>query len=95
MSEARASDAATRVVLSYDPAEIDDVSRFWVENKLSSDSYKGYIRRTYGTVTEGGTVEEFVSKGCGVPIDVTLRVESVEGGSRVCEGTKVDVRPRD
>jgi len=90
--------ATTRVVLSYDPGEIDDVSRYWVENELSSDSYESYIRRSRETVTEGEVFEEFVSKGCGVSIAVNLRVERVErveGGAELGDCTTVDIRPRD
>lgn len=95
MSDATAAETATRVVLSYDPDEIDDVSRYWVEDELSKDSYEGYVRRTYGTVAEGEEFEEFVSKGCSVPMDVTLRVERLEGGTTVGEGTTVEIRRRE
>lgn len=95
MSDAAAETTASRVVLSYDPAAIDDVSRFWVEDELSKESFEGYIRRTRRDVSEGEAFEEFVSKGCGVPVDVTLRVDRLEGGSEIGEATTVDVRPRD
>jgi hypothetical protein len=85
---------ATRVVLSYDPEAIDDLSRYWVEDELSRESFEGRVRRTYGAVAEGDTLVEAVSKGCGVPVEVTLRVERLDGGTAVGEGTAVEVRRR-
>jgi len=89
------AETATRVVLSYDPAGIDDISRFWVEDELGSDDIAERLRDAYGTLTEGDAVEEFVSKGCGVPVGVTLGVERVEGGAEIGDRTAIDVRPRD
>lgn len=95
MRDAAVNEQATRLVLTYDPAAIDDVSRYWVEDELSKDAYAGYVRRTYDRVRPGETFEEFVSKGCSVPIAVTLRVERVEGGSRVGGETAVEIRRRE
>ena len=89
------AESATRVVLSYDPAGIDEVSRFWVEDELGSDDIAERLRDGHGTLAEGDAVEEFVSKGCGVPVGVTLRVESVDGGAKSDDETAIDVRPRD
>ena len=89
------AESATRVVLSYDPAGIDEVSRFWVEDELGSDDVAERLRDSHGTLTEGDTVEEFVSKGCGVPVGVTLRVERAEGRTGFDDGTEIDVRRRD
>ncbi|PSP96781.1 hypothetical protein BRC84_01380 [Halobacteriales archaeon QS_1_68_44] len=89
------AESATRVVLSYDPAGIDEVSRFWVEDELWSDDVAGRLRDAHGTLAEGDAVEEFVSKGCGVPVGVTLRVERVDGGAEIGNETAINVRPRD
>ena len=82
-------------MLSYDPAGIDEVSRFWVEDELWSDDVAGRLRDAHGTLAEGDAVEEFVSKGCGVPVGVTLRVERVDGGAEIGNETAINVRPRD
>ena len=89
------AESATRVVLSYDPAGIDDISRFWVEDELGSDDVAERLRDAHGTLAEGDAVEEFVSKGCGVPVGVTLRVERVEGGAEIDDVTAIDVRRQD
>ena len=85
------AESATRVVLSYDPAGIDDISRFWIEDELGSDDAAKRLRDGHGTLAEGDAVEEYVSKGCGV----SLRVDRVEGGTGLDDGTEIDVRPRD
>lgn len=95
MTDVAAGETASRVVLTYDPDVIDDISRFWVEDELGKGSYVGYIRRTYDTVSEGEDFDEFVSKGCSIPMDVTLRVERLDGGTRIGEDTAVDIRRRD
>ncbi|GAB7093743.1 hypothetical protein JCM30237_08950 [Halolamina litorea] len=75
-------DEATRVVLSYTPAE----SR--VGDELRTERFRGYLRRAHaGAVAVGDQWAEFVSRGCGSTRDVTLRVESVEGGDEVGERT--------
>jgi hypothetical protein len=48
------AETATRVVLSYDPAGIDEVSRFWVEDELGSDDVAERLRDGHGTLAEGG-----------------------------------------
>ena len=70
------------MVLGYDPARIDGV-RHWVEDELSRDRFAASLRLTYDVVPEGEGLEEFVSKGRGVSVDATLRVERPEGGSAV------------
>ena len=89
------AESATRVVLSYDPAGIDGISRFWVEDELGSDDVAERLRDAHGTLAKGDAVEEFVSKGCGVPVGVTLRVEHVEGGAEIDDETATNARPRD
>lgn len=56
--------AAELVVLSY-PDELSE----WGRDQVESDRYRGYFRRTLGTVTVGEIREEFVE-----------REESIEGG---------------
>ena len=90
-----AAGTAARAALSYDPARTDDVSRHRAEDELSRDRFAAYLRRPYDAVAEGEGLEEFVSKGCGVPVDVTLRVERLEGGSAVGRETTVEVRRRE
>lgn len=93
------NDAATtrarRLVASYDPSAFDDRTRFWAENELQSDDYAAILRRNYDELAEGDELEESVSKGCGVPADVTLRVERLEAGSKLGEETTVEIRPRE
>ena len=95
MSGSATTETATRVVLSYDPEAIDGIPRFWVEDELSKASFEGYISRAHDTLSEGEAFEASVSKGCGVPVDVTLRVERLEGGSGIGEKTTVEVRRRE
>ena len=90
-----AAGAAARVVLSYDPARINDVSRYWVGDEPSRDRFAAPLRRAHDAVAEGEELEKFVSKGCGVPVDATLRVERPEGGSAVGAETAVEVRRRE
>ena len=82
------AESATRVVLSYDPAGIDDISRFWVEDELWSDNVAERLRDGNGMLAEDDAVEEFVSKGCGV----ILRVER---GAEIGDMTAIDVRRQD
>ena len=89
------AESATRVVLSYDPAGIDDISRFWIEDELGSDDAAKRLRDGHGTLAEGDAVEEYVSKGCGVSVGVTLRVERVDGGAEIDDETAIDARRQD
>jgi len=82
--------AATRVVVSY-PADLST----WGREQLDTRHFRGYLRKTLGTVAAGDTWEEFVGVGCcGNTLDVPLRVEATEGGDRVDADTEVvyDVR---
>ena len=89
------AESATRVVLRYDPAGTDGISQFWVEDELGSDDVAERLRDDHGTLAEGDTVEEFVSKGCGVPVGITLRVERVDGGAEIGNETATDARRQD
>ncbi len=80
---------ADTVRLSYSPA--DDR----VADALDADSYRSYLRRAHRGAVEPGTAwSEFVGRGCGVTDDVTLRVESVTGGSSIGAGTTFVFEPR-
>ena len=82
---------ADRIVLSY-PADLSTWGRYQVEKP----SFRAYIRKTRGSVEPGETFEEFVGVGCcGNTLDVPLRVEAVEGGTRVDEDTAVDYEVRE
>ena len=90
-----AAGTAARVVLDYDPARIDGVSRHWVEDEPSRDRFAAPLRRAHDAVAEGEEFEESASKGCGVPVDATLRVERPESGSAVGAETAVEVHRRE
>lgn len=97
--EPAASDPADRIVLSYrSPSADRDRERWpfadgdWVPGELCRDSYRGYLRRVHGgDVERGDEWEEFVDRGCGRSADVVLRVEALEGGTTLGEGTEIDV----
>ncbi|MFB6218791.1 MAG: hypothetical protein ABEH77_06380 [Halobacteriaceae archaeon] len=88
---------ADRVVLSFrapgvpadDPdAEWELAGNEWVTDGLADEHFVGYLRRAHaGPVAVGDEFEEFVSRGCTSPYDVVLRVEAVEGGDDIGEGT--------
>jgi hypothetical protein len=50
MTDVAAAAAATRVVFTYDPEAIEDISRYWVEDELSKPSFAAYVRKRYDTV---------------------------------------------
>ena len=85
----------TWVVLRYGPPESTTSPGSGYENELGSVDVTERPRDSHGTLAEGDTVEEFVSKGCGVPVGVTLRIEHVEGGAEIGDVTAINVRPRD
>lgn len=66
-----------------------------MENELGSDDYAAYLLRAHDTASEGDEWKEFVSKGCSLPMDVTLRVEEVKGGETLGLETDVEVRSRE
>lgn len=70
------------MVLSFDPDDDATVAA------LETDRYRKYLRRAHaGPVAVGDEWTEFVSRGCGSTRDVRLRVEAIEGGGEVGEGT--------
>ncbi|ELY51758.1 hypothetical protein [Natronococcus jeotgali] len=81
---------AERIVVSY-PADLSEWGRFQVEKP----SFRAFLRKTRDAARKGDVWEEFVGVGCcGNSLDVPLRVEAVEGGSRVVDDTEIvyDVR---
>lgn len=87
-------DLADRVVVSYDESALEDPLRTWVARELRGESYRRYLARAHDTATEGDEWAEFVSRGCGAPADVILRVDRVDGGSRLGPGTTVEIATR-
>ncbi|MBX0297301.1 hypothetical protein [Haloarcula nitratireducens] len=78
---------AERVRLRYAPDD-DDVA-----SALRSETFELYLRRSKaGPVESGDEWEEIVNDGCGRTRPVTLRVESVAGGSTVGEETRFEFR---
>ena len=90
-SERSTDGPATRVVVSY-PADLSNWGRFQVEKP----SFRAYLRKTRDRVREGDVWEEFVGVGCcGNTLDVPLRVERVEGGARIDDGTEFEYDVRE
>ena len=82
---------AERVVVSY-PADLSEWGRFQVEKP----SFRAFLRKTRDTAEAGDLWEEFVGVGCcGNTLDVPLRVEDVEGGSRIVDDTEIEYDVRD
>ncbi|MFB6301980.1 MAG: hypothetical protein ABEH78_03875 [Haloferacaceae archaeon] len=78
-------DHATRVVVSH-PDELSE----WGRTQLSGERFRGYLRRTVDDLTVGREWEEFLDVGCcGDTLDVTLRVEAVEGPPRMGPETEI------
>ena len=81
-----AQDAATRVVLSY-PDGLSD----WGRDQLTAPRFGTYLRRVLDSVAEGDEFEEFLDVGCcGNSLDLTLRVEAVDGDSAVGPDTDIE-----
>lgn len=84
------SATARTVRLSY-PADLSD----WGRSILEGSSFVAYLRRVHDEAREGEEWAEFVGVGCcGDTLDVPLRVETVEGGARVDEGTDFEFEER-
>jgi hypothetical protein len=81
-----AQDTATRVVLSY-PDGLSD----WGRDQLTAPRFGTYLRRMLDSVVEGDEFEEFLDVGCcGNSLDLTLRVETIDGGSTVGPDTEIE-----
>ncbi|SDQ29882.1 hypothetical protein [Natronobacterium texcoconense] len=80
-----ADSRADRIVVSY-PSDLSDWGRFQVEKP----SFRAFLRKTREEARKGDQWEEFVGVGCcGNTLDVPLRVERVEGGTRVGDDTEI------
>ncbi|MEZ3116983.1 hypothetical protein RYH80_13795 [Halobaculum sp. MBLA0147] len=82
---------ASRLVVSF-PDELSD----WGRRQIDTDRFRGYLRRVFDEPAVGDEREEFVDVGCcGDSLDLTLRVEVVEGGGVVSDDTVVDLVERE
>lgn len=82
---------ARTVVVSH-PDELSE----WGRQRLYADRYVKYLRRAVEDVEAGDVWEEFVDVGCcGDTLDVRLRVESVEGPSRMGPETEIEFVERE
>ncbi len=82
---------ATHVVVSY-PADLSD----WGRDTVEGSPFRSYLPKAHETAEEGEVWEEFVGVGCcGDTLDVPLRVESVEGGSRLTQETTFEFTVRE
>lgn len=76
---------ATEVVLSH-PA---DLSR-WGRLQLESPPFQAWLRRVHDDARPGDRWTEFLDAGCcGDTLDVTLRVERVDGDPMVGPETRI------
>lgn len=81
---------AETVVVSY-PRDLSD----WGRMRIDDRRFRAYLRKVYDDVTAGDAWEEFVGVGCcGNTLDVPLRVERVDGGSRMGEDTVIEFEER-
>lgn len=87
----RTIQSADRIIVSY-PA---DLSR-WGQFQVEKPSFQAFLQKTRETAREGDVWEEFVGVGCcGNTLDVPLRVEHVEGGSRITDNTVISYETRE
>ena len=85
------SGTADRLVVSY-PADLSDWGRMQVEKP----SFRAFLRKTHDRADPGEVWEAFVGVGCcGDTLDVPLRVERVDGGSRLGPDTAVEFEVRE
>ena len=85
------SPVAERVVVSY-PADLSQ----WGRDIIEDAPFRAYLGKTLGTVEPGEEVEVFVGVGCcGNTLDVPLRIETIEGGDTVTEGTEIEYDVRE
>ncbi|MEF8781889.1 MAG: hypothetical protein V5A39_03000 [Haloarculaceae archaeon] len=83
--------AAMRVVVSY-PADLSD----WGRDTVDGPPFRSYLRKAHDTAEPGDEWAEFVGVGCcGDSLDVPLRVEEVEGGSRLTGETAFEFTVRE
>ena len=85
------SDHATRIVVSH-PDELSD----WGRRQLYADRFVNYLRRVHDAVATGDEWAEFLDVGCcGNTLDVTLRIERVDGPGRVGPDTELEFVERE
>ncbi|WP_114576763.1 hypothetical protein [Saliphagus sp. LR7] len=82
---------ADRIVVSY-PADLSE----WGRSRLEEPSFLAWLGKTHDAAAAGDVWEEFVDVGCcGSTLDVPLRVEEIEGGSRVGGDTEIEYAVRE
>ena len=84
-------ETATTVVVSY-PADLS----LWGRDIVEDTPFRAYLRKAHNNASAGDTWEEFVGVGCcGSALDVPLRVETVEGGSKLTTETEFEFTVRE
>lgn len=82
---------AARITVSH-PDELSG----WGRKQLYADRFRTYLRRAHDDVAVGDEWEEFLDVGCcGDSLDLTLRVEAVEGPGRIGPDTDVEFVERE
>ncbi|MFB6178109.1 MAG: hypothetical protein ABEI77_00100 [Halorientalis sp.] len=82
---------ASQILISY-PADLSQ----WGRDQVSTPHFKAYLRKVHDTATVGDTWAEFVGVGCcGNNLDVPLRVERVDGGTRLTSETAITYEVRE
>jgi len=77
-------ETASTVVVSY-PADLSK----WGRDIVEDTPFSSYLRKAHERAASGDQWDEFVGVGCcGSALDVPLRVESVEGGPVIDDGTE-------
>jgi hypothetical protein len=85
------AEAATRIVLSV-PSDLQGHGR----RRIEQDYYRTFLRRAHDAVEAGDEWDEFTDVGCcGSQQAVPLRVERVEGGSRMGPDTAIEYVERE
>lgn len=74
------------ITLSY-PSELST----WGRDIVEGEPFRAYLRKAHDVATPGELWEEFVGVGCcGDAMDVTLRVETVEGEGELTPDTSFE-----
>ncbi|OVE84866.1 hypothetical protein [Natronolimnobius baerhuensis] len=85
------TDHADRVVVSY-PEDLSE----WGLFQLEKSSFRTYLLKVHDDVAVGDVWEEFLDVGCcGSAMDVSLRVERLEGGTWIDQETTLEYESRD
>jgi len=84
-------ETADRIVISY-PSELST----WGQDIVEGDQFRAYLPKAHERAAPGDRWEEFVGVGCcGSALEVTLRVESIDGGPRLTSETTIEFTVRD